>query len=143
MTAPLINGKSYGWSDIQVVIMGRIVAGITAISYEDTQMMKDNPGAGKYPTSRGYGGIEAKASITLEMKELLGIQAAGKAAGYSRIQEIPKFNIPVAYVDSENVPVTDMLFNVQFTGNKRDVKTGDGSIEVQLDLIVSHIGWGV
>jgi hypothetical protein len=143
MAAPLINGKSYGWSDIQLVILGRIVAGVTAISYEDVQEMKDNPGAGVYPTSRGYGGITAKASITLEMKELLGIQAAAKLAGHDRIQKIPRFNIPIAYVDDENAPVSDMLFNCQFTGNKRDVKTGDGSIEVQLDLIVSHIGWGV
>jgi len=31
--------------------------------------------------------------------------------------------------------------NCQFKGNKRDIKAGDTTIDVELPLVISHIQW--
>ncbi|GGF22260.1 hypothetical protein [Hymenobacter cavernae] len=134
----LINGTAYTWADINVQLLGRTVLGISAISYEDMQEMVDNFGAGIFPISRGYGKNEAKASITLEAKEL---ERLVDATPSGRVQDIPPFPITVSYVNPSNKVVTHKLLNCQFKGNKRASKSGDTNIEVELDLIITHIQW--
>ncbi|QKG57005.1 hypothetical protein GKZ68_10425 [Hymenobacter sp. BRD128] len=136
---PLINGRAYDWASIRFQALGQTIAGTTAISYEDTQEKVNNFGAGVNPTSRGLGKIESKASVTMEMKELERIQAALPAGG--RIQDIPAFPIVVSYVNPSNMLVTHTLHDCEFTNNKREIKTGDTNIEVELELIISHITW--
>lgn len=134
---PLINGRAYDWASIRMQALGQTIAGITALSYEDMQEKVNNYGAGINPVSRGYGKYEAKGSITLEMKEIERIQAAVGPGG--RIQDIPPFPISITFVNSSNALITHTLHNCEFTNNKRDIKTGDTHIEVELELIVSHI----
>jgi hypothetical protein len=136
---PLLNGRAYDWASIRVQLLGLTMVGITAVSYEDSQEKVDNHGAGIYASSRGLGKYEAKASITLEMKEVERIQAALPPG--QRITDIPPFNIVVAFVNASNRMVTHTIHNCEFLGNKREMKTGDTTIEVQLDLITSHISW--
>jgi hypothetical protein len=138
---PLINGRAYDWASMRPQVLGQTVAGITAISYEDTQEKVNNMGAGTLPVSRGYGKYEAKASLTLEAKEVERLMAAARAQGLTRLQDIPPFNIPVTYVNDSNALVTHTIHNCEFTNNKRDLKTGDTNSEVELELIVSHITW--
>lgn len=134
---PLINGRAYDWASIRAALLGQTVAGITALSYEDMQEKVNNWAGGINPVSRGYGKYEAKGSITLEMKEIERIQAALPPGG--RIQDIAPFPIAISFVNSSNALITHTMHNCEFTNNKRDIKTGDTNIEVQLDLIVSHI----
>lgn len=137
-TTPLINGRSWGWADINVSLLGRTVYGITAIDYSDKQAITNNYGSGSMPISRGYGQYTAEAKITFEAKELDRIAAAIPGG---RLQDIPPFPITVAYVNADNIAVTHKLMNCQFATNKRTAKTGDDSIAVELDLVVSHIEW--
>lgn len=136
---PLINGRAYDWASLKAQILGQTVAGITAVMYEDTQEKVNNWGAGTMPTSRGQGKYEAKASITLEMKEVERIQAALGAG--RRLQDVPMFNIVISYVNESNLLVTHTIWNCEFTNNKRDLKTGDTNVDVQLELVCSHITW--
>ena len=136
---PLINGRAYDWPSIRLQLLGQTVAGVTAISYDDMQEKVNNWGAGTMPVSRGLGKYEAKGSVTLEMKELERIQAALPAGG--RIQDIPPFPVVVSYVNSSNLQITHTLHGCEFMGNKREIKTGDTNIEVELELIISHISW--
>lgn len=137
---PLINGIRHSWASVKVNLLGRTVSGITAIKYDDKQEKVNNYGAGIYPVSRGYGKYEASASITLHSYEIDAIQRAlgpGK-----RIQEIPPFDIVVSYLASNtDQVVTHVLRNCEFTSNKREVKSGDTVIEVEIELILSHIEW--
>ena len=135
---PLINGTAYSWSQILVNIFNTPIAGITAVSYEDEQEMEDQMGAGNYPTSRGYGGIKAKGSITLEMAEVEALQAATPDG---RLQGIPEFDIVVSYLPEGGVIRNHTLHNCRFKNNKRDTKAGDMAINVELELLVSHITW--
>ncbi|MDX5437297.1 MAG: hypothetical protein LPK03_08890 [Pontibacter sp.] len=139
MDTPLINGRAYSWADVKVMLLGKKVDGITAINYGDTQEKQNNYGAGIHASSRGYGKLEATASITLEKKEVERIQAA--LGPGRRLQDIAPFPITVAYVNEANLAVTHKLFNCEFTNNKREVKAGDMNIEVELELILSHIQW--
>ncbi|MDO7877378.1 hypothetical protein Q5H93_21735 [Hymenobacter sp. ASUV-10] len=134
---PQINGRAYDWASIKLQLLGQTVAGITAISYGVKQEKVNNYGAGVNPVSRGYGKREPNASITLEMKEVERIMAALPPGG--SLLDIPPFPIPVAYVNASNQLITHTIMNAEFTENKREIKTGDTNIEVELPLVVSHI----
>ncbi|GAA4271633.1 hypothetical protein U6A24_13690 [Aquimarina gracilis] len=137
---PLINGQRHSWSSIEVNVLDRIVTGVTAISYDDSQVKENHYGSGDMPVFRGRGKYEAKASMTLYNYEVEAIQQAlpkGK-----RLQDIPIFDVKVSFLDDASSDVvTHVIRNCEFKTNKRDMKQGDTKIEVQLDLIVSHIEW--
>ena len=135
----LVNGVAHSWVDIACVILGVPVMGITAIKYEEKQEKTDNYGAGKRPVSRGYGKIEATASLTLLSEEVLAIE---KAVPTGNIMDIPPFDIVVAYIPTGLTNVTtDVIKNCEFKNNVRDTKEGDMKIEVAIELICSHIQW--
>lgn len=135
---PLINGTAYAWSQVELRIFNIPVAGVVDIKYDDVQAMEDNKGAGEFPVSRGYGNIEAKASVTLEMAEVEALQAVAPGG---RINKIPEFPIVVSYLPEGGVIRTHTLNNCRFKGNKREIKSGDLTVNVELELIVSHINW--
>lgn len=133
---PLINGKSYEWADIQATVLGVPIIGITNIEYEEKQGMENIYGAGRFPVSRGYGKVEPTAKMTLLMEEVENLQTA---APLGRLQDIPEFDIIVMYLDSALITRKHVLKNVRFTNNKRGASSGDTSIPVELELIISHI----
>lgn len=138
MPQPLVNGTSYAWSQAEVLIAGQRVNGITAVSYEDMQEMQENYGAGNRPVSRGYGKIECKGSMTVEMAEVEALQAS---VSTGRIQDIPEFDVVISFLPEGGVVKSHILHNCRFKGNKRDIKTGDMTVEAELELMVSHISW--
>ncbi len=136
---PLINGKRYDWGNIKANMLGRTVTGITAINYEEKVEKKNYYGAGRYPVHRGYGNYEASAKVTLYDYEVEAIQRAlgpGK-----RLTDVPAFDIVVSFMDNSGQVVTHVIRNAEFTGNKRELKQGDSTFEIELELIVSHIEW--
>lgn len=135
---PLINGKSYEWADIVLNIMGVPIVGITSIEYEEMQDMQNIYGAGRFPQSRGYGKIEPTAKITVKMEEIQNIMTVAPSG---RIQDIPEFDISVLFVDSALTTVKHKLRNCRFKNNSRKSNQGDASIDVELELILSHIEW--
>lgn len=136
---PLVNGQAYSWAQIACNILGTDVAGITAISYSETQDKQDNYGAGTRPVSRGYGNVVATASITLEMAE---VQALQNIAPGRNIMEIPAFDIIVSYIPKGGTgTVTHKLRNCEFKTNVREVNQNDMTIPCVLELIISHIDW--
>jgi hypothetical protein len=136
---PLVNGRAYDWASIKVQMLGLSLIGIVAVMYEDTQEKVNNPGAGIFAASRGYGKYEAKATITLEMKEVERIQGALKPG--QRLQDIGPFTVVIAYRNESNRLITHKVRGCEFTNNKRQIKAGDTSVEVELELIVADIIW--
>lgn len=136
---PLINGVAYSWSQITCNILGRDVNGITKVSYGEEQEMEDFYGAGNLPVERGIGPRKATASITLHMSEVEALQLA---APNGRLQDIPPFDIIVAYIPGgQSRTVRHVIRNVQFKNNIREVEQGAMNIPVELELITSHIVW--
>jgi hypothetical protein len=46
------NSEEYGWNDIQIVMLGRPVAGALGIRYKEMQEKKNVHGAGSKPVAR-------------------------------------------------------------------------------------------
>ncbi|MDD4141588.1 MAG: hypothetical protein PHR20_02180 [Bacteroidales bacterium] len=137
---PLINGEEYSWGDIQVLLAGPTpITGITGIEYSDEQEVVDNYGAGRYAVSRSKGRISCAAKITLYASE---VNALAKQAPNGRLQDFAAFDIVVSYIpDGATAVVQDILHNCQFKKNERSWSEGDTSKTVDLELVVSHIGW--
>lgn len=138
----LINkfGRVAGWNNVKVVMLGRQVEGITALSYKDSVEKENVYGVGNMPVGRGEGNYKAEASITLlkeEVNALLLALGPGK-----RITDIEPFDIPVIY-EYKGFMLKDVIRNVEFTDNGVDVKQGDKSIATQFTLLPSHIDWNV
>ncbi len=92
-----------------------------------------------YPVSYSKGRITPSAKLTLYASEVLAIQ---RQSPNGRIQDIAPFDITVSYLPDNGVIHTDKIRNCRFTENKRDVKEGDMSIPVELEILPSHIEWG-
>jgi len=135
---PLVNGTAYSWSQITLNILGVPVAGVSAISYNEEQEMTDNYGAGNRPVSRGYGRITTEGSVTLHMEEVEAIQAA---VSTGRLQDIPEFDVVVAYLPEGGTIVTHTLKNVRFKNNGREISEGDMVVSVEIPMQISHINW--
>lgn len=133
---PLINGKQHEYADITVNILGVPFITIKSIDYSDEQEMKNVYGAGNRVIGRIYGNFTPTATIKMLAKEVESLQAV--AIG-GVIQNIPEFNIIVTYTDPAMVPVKHVLRNCRFMKNGRTSASGDGEIEVELPLIISHV----
>jgi hypothetical protein len=134
--APLINGRAYDWAQITATIAGVPVAGITSITYSEERTVEENFGAGSRPVSRGFGNIEASATIGLHMTEVERIQLV---APNRNLMEIPEFDVTVTFAAEDQVPANHIIKNCRFKNNSRDMSQGDTGVSVDLELAVSHI----
>lgn len=138
---PLINGVLHSWASIQVAIQGVPLTGITSIEYEDKQEVVNKYGAGRYPVGRGLGRITPSAKITLYLDEVSALQAKSSSG---RLQDLGMFDILVGYLHPTSGLITyDKIRNCHFGDNSRKIKEGDTDIQVELELVPSHIEWGV
>ncbi|MGN7787418.1 hypothetical protein ACTJIJ_22990 [Niabella sp. 22666] len=135
---PLINGRAYSWASVSVVLAGVPVIGITAISYGDLTEMENGYGAGQMPIDRGEGNyIPDAPKLTLRAGVVDSLQ---ESAPNGRLQDLGVFDIIVMYLVG-TTKKTHKVRNCQFTNNKRDIKQGDKIVNVELDLICSHVDW--
>lgn len=135
---PLVNGTAYSWSQITINVLGVPVAGVVGISYSEEQEMQDNFAAGNRPVSRGYGNITAEGSISLHMEEVEALQAA---VATGRLQDIPEFDIVVAFLPEGGIVTTHTLKNCRFRSNGRELEQNQMEIVVEIPLQISHIQW--
>lgn len=135
---PLINGKAYEWADIVVNIGGVPITGIKSIEYSESQTMENVYAAGRFPNARTYGKVEPTAKVSMLMSSVEAIQAVAPSG---RIQDLPEFDIPVVFLDTNNVTVRHKLRNVRFMSNMRSSAAEEGALVVEIDLIISHIEW--
>jgi hypothetical protein len=134
----LINGVSYAWVDINLVLFGVPVTGITKIMYKKKTIKENLQGAGGLPTSRGYGNDEFEASIELYSEV---VRKLIDAAPNKNLMDIPPFDIPVVYGSSRTAPTKDVIKFAEFTEVTIDTNQGDTSIKVTLPLIIGDVLW--
>lgn len=136
---PLINGIEPAWANLTVNIAGFPETAITKIDYSDNETIDNLYGAGQRPIARGYGKIEATATITLLRSAIENIR---EASSTGRLQDIAPFDIIVNFVPSQGGRViTHRIRNCQFKTDGLSVGKDDTSIETDLELVVSHIEW--
>lgn len=132
-------GTMTGWNSVTANFLGRDAEGISKLSYDDTEALENVYGAGKYPIGRSSGNYEAKCSMTLYKEEIDALKLAlpkGK-----RLQDVASFDIVVVYAKSDGSITKDIIHNVQFTSDGVDISQGDGTVQTEYPMIVSHITW--
>lgn len=133
-------GKLTGWADVEIELYGRKLEGITAVSYSDERTIEPVHGAGYMPVGFEEGNYTAQASITLYKDEVVALQRSLPPG--TRLQDIPAFPVPVVYRYGTGI-YKDVLQNVKFKSNGTELNQGEGKIEIQFDLFITHIDWNV
>ncbi len=136
----LINGTSYGWSNIQVVLLGSTINGVTKIDYKRTLKADPIYGVGQEPISYGYGQYTYSASIEMLTEEWRKISIAALGNPLS----IAPFNMSILFLPASNpdangivFPFKDVLFNCQFLEDGLSSSSGDTSIKVNIPMMIS------
>lgn len=137
------RSEEFAWVDINVVMQGRIVTGLTGISYKETQLKTNIYAKGNKPYARTRGNIEYEGSIKLLQSELEALQ---RGAGIGRsINQIPPFDVTVSYAaeDGSGAVVTDTLKAVEFTEVEKGMDQNDPFMEIELPIIIGDIQYNV
>ncbi|GGG33387.1 hypothetical protein [Hymenobacter glacieicola] len=135
---PTINGKEFGWADIQFAFLGRPVTGITEIKYGAKRDRKFIYAVGDKPVAYANGQEESNGSITMLQSEFESIVRAAKAAGKTPTS-LPPFPIIVQYLDDANLMVKDIIHSVLTLEWEKASKQGDLNMTVTVPFTCSHI----
>ena len=137
----IINGEEYAWDDMSIVLFGRVVEGIVAISYTQKREVKHIHGRGSNPVALSRGKKTPEASITLLQSELEAIQL-GLPRGQD-LTDIAPFEIPVAYAPVSGIKKVDILQGVRFTEVPKSMGSDNPTMTVVLPLAVTRIKYNV
>lgn len=132
----LVNGVNYSWADIQLILFGVPIQGITGINYSVKQQKDNNYGAGSRPVSRGYGNVEFEGSIEIyrdEWQKIIALSPNGDP------NALPPFSIQVLYGGSRVTASVDVLKMVEFTVDEMKAKQGDTKLLVSIPLVIGDV----
>jgi hypothetical protein len=134
----IFNSKEYEWSNVEVVMLGKVVTGIRGINYKESQEKEPVYARGNKPRAIQGGNKSYEGNISLLQSELEALQeVAGVGAS---IVDIPSFDIIVAYVPKTGgAVVVDIIKNAEFTEVEKGMKQGDKFMEIELPIIALDI----
>lgn len=132
----LINGRQYEFADLTLVLGGRDVTGFRGIKYTTKQEKEVLYGKGNRPISIQKGNISYEGEITLTQSELETLILIGGGS----ILNI-NLNAIVAYGNplQGDMLITDLIYNLQFTEEAKEIKQGDKNMEITLPFIAMNI----
>jgi hypothetical protein len=132
------RSDEYAWVDVNVVMQGRVVAGLRAVTYTETQEKTNIYAKGNKPYARTRGNKEYEGSIGILQSELEALQR-GAGDGKS-INDIRPFDITIAYANEDGGDVvTDILKGVEFTEVSKSLSQNDPFMEIELPIIIGDI----
>lgn len=134
--AAIIKGVNYSWGNLNVVLFGNIVIGITKISYKRKQEKTNNYGHGNKPVYRGYGRYEYEGSMELYTDEWKQIIAA--SPNNDPMQILPS-DIQIVFAGSRVLPNKDILQAVEFLEDGLDASEGDTKLLITIPIIIGEI----
>lgn len=122
----MFYSREYEWSDVSVVLAGRLVTGIRGIKYKDKQEKEHLYAKGNKPHSIQHGNIEYSGEISLLQSEYLALCKACKGNILNA-----SLDIVVSYGNPSqgDVITTDTLIGCEFTEDNTEWKQGDKSLE--------------
>ena len=128
----MVNTREYEWSDVTVVLAGRLVTGLRGVKYSAKQEKELLHAKGSKPHSIQRGNKTYDGEITLLQSEY---EALKKASGGDILDA--SMDIVAAYGNPSagDVVTTDMLIGVEFTEDNTEWKQGDKFQEKTLPFI--------
>jgi hypothetical protein len=137
----MINGKSYAWEDVSVVMPYGLALDIDSIDYDDKKSVKRVYGKGGVARRYGSGNYEASCKVSVLREDFERMVLLAKAALVG-IYDLPPFPIVVAYANEDEPMVTDRLPLVKLTAVKSGSKQGEESVKVELEFeVLAPIQW--
>ncbi len=133
---PLVNGVNYAWVNLNLVLFGIPIKGITKISWKKKAEKTNNYGAGPDPVSRASGRNEYEASIEVYRDEW---QRIIDIAPEKDPLQIPPFDIPVVFGGSRVTANTVILQACEFLEDAFEANEGDTSLKITIPLIIAGI----
>ena len=132
----MVNTREYEWSDVTVVLAGRLVTGLRGVKYSAKQEKELLHAKGNKPHSIQRGNKTYDGEITLLQSEY---EALKKASGGDILDA--SMDIVAAYGNPSagDVVTTDMLIGVEFTEDNTEWKQGDKFQEKTLPFIFSDL----
>ena len=129
----MFDSREYEWNDITVLIGNKVIVGIRGVKYTNKQNKQPIYGKGNEPYAIQKGNKSHEGELTLNMSELLALQAESPTGSILDLQ----VNITVCYGNPSKGDVmhTDKLLGVQFTEEPQDMKQGDDHSEHSLPFI--------
>jgi light-regulated signal transduction histidine kinase (bacteriophytochrome) len=129
------NSKQYAWSNVQAVMLGRIVTGLRGVEYKTSREKEPVYGAGDEPQGIQFGNKKYEGTITILQSELEALARFAKTNGFDDITDV-EFDLVVAYVPQTGAPiVTDTIKFVSITEIPKAMKQNDKFMEVALPFI--------
>lgn len=128
----MVNTHEYEWSDVNVVVAGRVVTGLRGIKYGSKQEKELMYAKGNKPHGIQKGNIDYSGQLTVLQSEYEALKKAGKGS----VLNI-SFDIIVAYGNPTNgdAITTDALIGVEITEDNTEWKQGDKFQEKALPFI--------
>jgi hypothetical protein len=136
MATPLINGESYAFATITLILFGQPIAGVTNVKFKSKQDKENHFGAGTKAVSRGRGMEDHEASLTLDMAEFWRISAASPEG---KLYKIPAFDYTIVW-SADNIVFHSVIVRAaEFLEQGVDTTQGDKRTTIELPLIVGDI----
>ena len=128
----MVNTREYEWSDVTVVLAGRLVTGLRGVKYSAKQEKELLHAKGNKPHSIQRGNKTYDGEITLLQSEY---EALKKASGGDILDA--SMDIVAAYgnPNAGDVITTDMLIGVEFTEDNTQLNHVDNFHEKTLAFI--------
>ena len=136
------NSKEYAWVNVDVILLGKPVAGLRGIEYKSKRQTEALFATGKKARGIQKGKKEYEGTITVLQSELIAMQAAAKQAGYDDITDLT-FDMVVSYTSETGVVQVDRVICASVTESPNSIKEGDLYSEHALPFIACDIEYNV
>lgn len=128
----MVDTREYEWSDVTVVLAGRLVTGLRGVKYSAKQEKELLHAKGNKPHSIQRGNKTYDGEITLLQSEYEALkQASGGDILDASMDIVAAYGNPTA----GDVITTDVLIGVEFTEDNTEWKQGDKFQEKTLPFL--------
>lgn len=128
--------KQFEWNDISVVILGKIITGITNIEIEEKQDKAPVYGRGAKPLAIQSGQKSYEGSITLLQSEYAALLAAAKASNPA--YGITDISFDITWQFNRTIDSKTETYNItgaEFTSGKLGMGQNDKNMEIELPFM--------
>lgn len=130
------SSKQYSWCDISVAFGGRIIDGITAVEYKESQEKEYLYGRGCRPHGIVTGNRTYEGKVSLWQSE---VEAMIRDAPNKDILRL-NFPLTISYVPHDGGQiVVDVLQNCQFTELPKGMNQGDKNAIIELPIMFTGV----
>lgn len=128
----MVNTREYEWSDVSVVLAGRLITGLRGVKYSAKQEKELLHAKGNKPHSIQRGNKTYDGEITMLQSEYEALkQASGGDILDASVDIVAAYGNPTA----GDVITTDVLIGVEFTEDNTEWKQGDKFQEKTLPFL--------